>query len=896
MCTSFDAELVAALRAIPGRAYDRESKIWWIRLRSRNVVLVDRARSLVDLLRAYPELELDDAHDQLRTMAEIAQTSFVLDIVLPVNGGPACVSLRDDWVDPELADLLLRGQALVHPEVGRVSLALDCATAIAVGAMWQRRADVLWTPKLQRAAESAPSETITFPTSGPLGAHRNPRQSEPVAAVSFVSGGQCLKIDSHDAATLAARLPGSTRCGHRTLFAAADDATARVLSAWRGSGVVLHASRKIEAWLTRALEWAGQVTAVARHGSGAFVVDGPEDPHPALLDGLPAAATRTGEWTLPMTDDGRRLLLELLAGHPETTIDPQAARCLAHLEAHDGPVPPVLITVEEDEDEATSFCLTALWGDQDFEGRQALDDVRRRRRASDEPGVERFTADVSRAPTVREFAQRNGMQLDQAATALLGELEAAHEASAATVARSQATSGDLSIPGIAGDLLPFQAGGVRYILERRRLLVADEQGLGKTVQALAAIQADDAFPAVVVCPASLKLNWLQEAHAWLPDRTARVLCGRGDRDYDADVLILNYEILGAHVDALIARAPAALILDEAHYCKDPRARRTKEAQRLSDALDDDALRLLLTGTPVVNRTRELVSQLRIIGRLADFGSGEAFARRFATAQAQRRMHWHLRSVGYLRRLKADVLPQLPAKRRAAVPVPIANASDYHQAERSFLSWLAERYADSDELLERIDSATRAQALVKINALRQLVGHGKADAAIEWISDFLHSGEKLVVFAEHRTVQRALVDHFGAAVHVLGDDDADARHSAVTRFQDPAGPRLCIASLKVASHGLTLTAAANVAFVELGWTPAAHDQAEDRCHRIGQNDSVTAWYLMAPDTIDDRMAALIEHKRAEVDAITDGRDADQTSAIDALLASYATSEVADAVAA
>lgn len=293
--TSFDAELIAALRAIPGRRYAPESKIWWIRLSSRDVLLVDRARSLVDLLRAYPELELDDAYSRLRTIAESDQAWFVLDVVLPLSDGPSCVSLRDDWVDPDLADLLLRGHALEHPEVGRISLALNGQTRTAVNGLWQRRADVLWTPALQRAAASPTPETVTFPTCVPTGPHRNPRQSGPVAAVSFVSGGQWLKIDSSDAADLAARLSGSTRSGHRTLFAATDLATAGVLADWRASGAVLHASRKVEAWLTRALEWRGQVTAAARGGNGAFVVMGPQESHPTLLDGPPACSALPGE-------------------------------------------------------------------------------------------------------------------------------------------------------------------------------------------------------------------------------------------------------------------------------------------------------------------------------------------------------------------------------------------------------------------------------------------------------------------------------------------------------------------------------------------------------------------------------------------------------------------------
>jgi SNF2 family DNA or RNA helicase len=180
---------------------------------------------------------------------------------------------------------------------------------------------------------------------------------------------------------------------------------------------------------------------------------------------------------------------------------------------------------------------------------------------------------------------------------------------------------------------------------------------------------------------------------------------------------------------------------------------------------------------------------------------------------------------------------------------------------------------------------RAQALVKINALRKLAGTGKIPVAAEWIDDFLASGEKLIVFAEHRDVQNALLDRFPDAAHLLGSDTQDQRQAAVDRFQRDPDVLLCICSLKVAAHGITLTAAANVAFVELGWTPAEHDQAEDRCHRIGQHDAVTAWYLLAAGTIDDRISALIDHKRLAIGAITDGAAPADAAMLDALLLGY-----------
>ncbi len=177
---------------------------------------------------------------------------------------------------------------------------------------------------------------------------------------------------------------------------------------------------------------------------------------------------------------------------------------------------------------------------------------------------------------------------------------------------------------LGGELAPFQWAAVRYALEARRAFLADEQGLGKTVEALATLEADDAFPAVVVCPASLKLDWAARGRA-----VAAAPLGRGDRAAaaavppPADITILNYEIVAAHREALARRRPRALVVDESHYCKNPHAKRTQAVRRLAAAVPPDGLRLALTGTPVLNHADELIAQLRVIGRLRGLRLGRA---------------------------------------------------------------------------------------------------------------------------------------------------------------------------------------------------------------------------------------------------------------------------------
>jgi SNF2 family DNA or RNA helicase len=275
----------------------------------------------------------------------------------------------------------------------------------------------------------------------------------------------------------------------------------------------------------------------------------------------------------------------------------------------------------------------------------------------------------------------------------------------------------------------------------------------------------------------------------------------------------------------------------------------------------------------MNHADELIAQLRVLGRLEDFGSGARFARQFQGELSEERLHWHLRRRCFVRRLKSEVLPQLPAKRQVVVPVALDNEREYRLAEKDVIAWLREQPLDLSELNARIAATLRAQRLAQLTTLQRLAARGKLHAALGWIGDFLASGEPLVVFARHIEVQQAVLQRFPDALHLLGTDSGAAREAAVRAFQRAGGPPLIVAATRVGAQGITLTRASNVAFLELEWTPALHDQAEDRCHRIGQHDAVSAWYLLAADTIDETMARLIAHKRGIVAAVTDGRRLD-----------------------
>ena len=352
---------------------------------------------------------------------------------------------------------------------------------------------------------------------------------------------------------------------------------------------------------------------------------------------------------------------------------------------------------------------------------------------------------------------------------------------------------------------------------------------------------------------------------------------------EADITIINYDIVAGRLEALTALRPRAVVLDESHYCKNPGPSAPRPPST-SAAVPREGLVLALTGTPVMNRPPELISQLRILGRLGDFGSGAQFGERFRGPDAHQRLHWHLRARCFVRRLKADVLPQLPAKTRAVVPVELDNEPEYRLAEQDVIAWLQSQPLDLHELDARVAAALRAERLVRLNALKLLAARGKLHgrAALDPRLSVLRRAARRVR-PPSRDPARGARAVSGRAARARRGQPPRPRPGGA-RFQAGARRRqLIVCSIEVAGQGITLTRASNVAFLELDWTPAKHDQAEDRCHRIGQQDAVNATYLLAADTIDETIATLLERKRAVIGAVTDGREEDERGVVDALVA-------------
>lgn len=464
----------------------------------------------------------------------------------------------------------------------------------------------------------------------------------------------------------------------------------------------------------------------------------------------------------------------------------------------------------------------------------------------------------------------------------------------AAIADSIATDTDVEV-AISDKLYPFQRAGVAYSLTHPRTLIGDEMGLGKTRQALSSIEMQNAYPCLVVCPATLKHNWAHEIKMLLPHRSYQVYQGRNGGipvPMESDYLIINYQILESWAPYLPKLG--GLVVDESHYIKNPKASRTATIKAITlgvwehdktdgrkvmvspPKLPKDAPALFLTGTPVLNRPREIVEPLVCLGHLVpekgrDNSVGKFLYRycgpakgwgghmTFNGASNEVELNQWLRQTCMVRRRKVDVLTELPPKIRAPMFIALSDS-----AQRLYLK-LAEEGAEKA-------AESRAEAIVYLNALRDAIGKAKIEQALEWSIDTLESTDKsLIIFADHIKVQKALIaglENAGYYVtHILGGESSIAEEQK--RIFQAGESRVIVLSLSAAREGHTLTKAHDVLFVELGWNPGTHNQAEDRAHRIGQDEPVTAWYLIAQDTIDEWTYELIESKRAVVNAVSDG---------------------------
>jgi len=390
---------------------------------------------------------------------------------------------------------------------------------------------------------------------------------------------------------------------------------------------------------------------------------------------------------------------------------------------------------------------------------------------------------------------------------------------------------------------------------------------GKTLESLSVLETLDAYPAVVVCPASIKIGWQRQVERWLPHRSVTIVSGRRNASIPkADLIVVNYDVLADNLSLLCDVKPNAAVFDELHLAKNFAARRARACVRLSDTVDHV---IGVTGTPVINRPLELWSQLVILRRT--WCSMREYLDAYCETSAN---HDDLRArvaSFMVRRTRAEVSADMPSVTWARVPVILDNMTEYLAAEREFRNWLGTNRYILDSSKAGMDGGGGAVAreyMAHMSRLRGLVARGKIKPAREWVGNFLESGEKLILFAHHRELQRALHAAFPQSAKVFGGDPQEQRWENIQRFVDDPDCRLIVLSLRGAQAGLDglQYASSNALLVESDWNPAGNDQAAGRMAREGQRSPCIAWLMVAEGTIDERVVRIVERKRSLIDTI------------------------------
>jgi hypothetical protein len=468
------------------------------------------------------------------------------------------------------------------------------------------------------------------------------------------------------------------------------------------------------------------------------------------------------------------------------------------------------------------------------------------------------------------------------------------------------------------ELMPHQAQVVAAAgAGHRTFLLADEPGLGKTAQALLAAEAANAYPLLVVVPNVVKTNWAREARLWTPHRTATVVQGDGDTtDGFADIIVLNYEVLDRHIGWLGGFGFRGMVVDEAHFIKNKSSQRSQHALELSErirARSPRPLLMALTGTPLVNDIEDFRAIWQFLGWIDDaqpLGElMESLEENGLTPADPGFYPAARRSVidrGIVRRRKVDVAADIPARRIADLPVELEGAAgrSIRAAERVLAQRMVARYEtalagrSSGAAIEGIDlelARRVARAELKdaststgenVFSMMRRIGQAKAGLAADYTAQLARSAGKVVFFAKHVDVMDAAEEAFARQgvrySSIRGDQTPSVRQRNVDAFVNDADVAVAVCSLTAAGVGLNLQVASNIVLAELSWTDAEQTQAIDRSHRIGQTEPVTAWRIIAAETIDARIAELIDSKAGLAARALDGSDEQVASSSDVQL--------------
>lgn len=460
--------------------------------------------------------------------------------------------------------------------------------------------------------------------------------------------------------------------------------------------------------------------------------------------------------------------------------------------------------------------------------------------------------------------------------------------------------------GLSRELFEYQKEGVGFLESRNgRAIIGDDMGLGKTAQSLAYLQLHlKARPAVIICPSSLKLNWCLEIFKWMERKDANLIYLLGGKTKKtceevsikgsgrlimrpckvpkSGIFIINYDVMPDWAATIKGLKAEIFLLDEVQTIKSKKAARSKAVLALAKGVPKI---IAMTGTLIENRPAEAYNAIHMIDPTL-FPSEWKYKNRYCDPKFNGfgwsyngssntiELHNKISNI-CIRRLKIDVLKDLPPKIRVVVPLELDNRAEYTKAENHLIAWIKENKG-----LKQAKQASKVEALARINELKQLSAKGKLESSLDWIEDYLSEGAKLVVFAVNTFILDAVQYAFpDCSVRIDGSVTGTKRNDAVDQFQNNPKIRLMIGNIQAAGVGLTLTAAYATCFLQLPWTPSAVSQAADRVHRIGQTaECVFTYFLLGTNTIEIEVAEMIDKKQKVLDAVLDGVKSDEEGTI------------------
>ncbi len=464
------------------------------------------------------------------------------------------------------------------------------------------------------------------------------------------------------------------------------------------------------------------------------------------------------------------------------------------------------------------------------------------------------------------------------------------------------------------EVMPHQSRFLEEVrLGHRSFLLADEPGLGKTAQSVLAASLANAYPLLAVVPNVVKMNWAREVERWTPQRRATVIQGDGENiDAFADVFIVNYEVLDRHLSWLSSIGLKGIVVDEAHFIKNLSSQRSRNVLSLATQLREqtrDPLMLALTGTPLINDVEDFDAIWRFLGWTNGEKPGPALMDKLdatGLTPADKAFYPEAReaviSMGIVRRKKKDVAADLPDKLIADLPVELDDefGRSIREAERELADRLAAKYrriieargdrvliGEVDEDIVRLvaegeleESKASGAGGDNVFTMVRKIGQAKAGLAADYAVQLQRSVGKVVFFAKHIDVMDTAEAAFAAAglrtVSIRGEQSTPARQEAIDAFNNDPDVAIAVCSLTAAGVGLNMQVASNVVLAELSWTAAEQTQAIDRVHRIGQEEPVTAWRIIAAHTVDAKIAELIDSKQGLAARALDGEAVDPAS--------------------